>query len=633
MTPPPDQPRRRPGEPDADFEPDSEPVADPGSHRPPRKPLPPQAPPPSNQTPSVTSWTRIEPSVRDPAMRHGLSARVFDPLWMLTRQWQVSEFQGEDAGSPVMSRVRGQTTLVSRCYLGAIAPNTATAAAPYDSERMPLEVLVERQRVRPAAFDDASQLRLVVDAGLHFLRMLEQHKLTRYRQRFISCYPLPQMTPPEGADDSTRRFIATMAGRTVDARLLEEAFRPAGDAAPSLDPRLNVTAADGDKVWRVATNWLTWYANLFSESAPDTPPAWNPERMEYAVSISGRLSADPLAERTLTAAELYEGHLDWADFDVNLEVNLGTQDDRRFRSIVQTTIPAPVSFHGSPAVRFWEFEDARVEYGLLPAGPGDLAQLLMIEYASSYGNDWFLVPFDLQVGSLTAVDSLVVTDSFGVRTLLRPLGDPALPKANWSMYQQAYLRSAGSDTMGVAANLFFLAPALARNLQGAPVEDVMFMRDEMANMAWAIERSTEGPLGTAIERNAAIEAPVPEAAAVSGGVQRYVLSSRVPSNWIPLLPVQVPGPNGTMTSRLRRGEVLQPDGSRAKHHALGTLLNPGGPLSLHDEEVPREGIRVTRHYQMARWTGGVTFTWVANRKQVGRGEGSSGLRFDRLEDG
>jgi hypothetical protein len=52
---------------------------------------------------------------------------------------------------------------------------------------------------------------------------------------------------------------------------------------------------------------------------------------------------------------------------------------------------------------------------------------------------------------------------------------------------------------------------------------------------------------------------------------------------------------------------------------------------LHDEEVPREGARVTRHYKMTRWLNGESFLWAANRKEVGRGEGSSGLRFDALE--
>ena len=106
---------------------------------------------------------------------------------------------------------------------------------------------------------------------------------------------------------------------------------------------------------------------------------------------------------------------------------MGTDGDRKLSALTETTVPAPVSFRGAPAARFWEMEDARIAYGLLPVGPTDLAQLMVIEYAGSYGNDWFVVPLTLPVGSLTRVDSLVVTDTFGVRSLLRPLGDPALP--------------------------------------------------------------------------------------------------------------------------------------------------------------------------------------------------------------
>ena len=41
---------------------------------------------------------------------------------------------------------------------------------------------------------------------------------------------------------------------------------------------------------------------------------------------------------------------------------------------------------------------------------------------------------------------------------------------------------------------------------------------------------------------------------------------------------------------------------------------------------------MTRHYQLARWLDGSTLLWASRRKQVGRGEGSSGLRFDRVLD-
>jgi hypothetical protein len=572
----------------------------------------------------------LEPDCRDPDMSRGLSARIFDPLWMLTRQWQVGEFQGEDTGSPATARVRAQTALLSRCHLGAIAPNTPTQAPAYDSERMPLEVMVEQQRVRPGAPGEMRQLRLVVDAGLHFLRMLETQTLSRsYRRAFISIYPLSSALPPE-PDDATASFIRTMAGRALDARLLEGAFRAVGGSQPPLDARLQATTEDGEKIRQTGAHWLAWYDGLFSE--PDAQPtaAWNSERMEYAVSVAGRLSADPFSERTLTATELYRGDLDWLDFDLNSEVNLGTQNDEKFKSLVQTTIPAPVNVRGTPAVRFWEFEDARVEYGLMPAGPADLAQLLMIEYTSSYGNDWFVVPVELQVGSLTTVDSLVVTDTFGVRMLLRPLGDRDLPAANWSMFQHSHLRVAGTAPGGIATNLFFLAPALPRTVESEPVEDVLLMRDEMANVAWAIERSTEGPLGVAVDRTAAI---TPRSAPGEGndGRPRCVLASQVPTNWVPLLPVQSPLPDGGISSRLRRGALLQPDGPDRVQVATGVLLNPDGrTLSLFDEEVPREGARITRHYQLGRWVDGSTYAWVANRKTVGRGEGSSGLRFDTL---
>jgi hypothetical protein len=63
--------------------------------------------------------------------------------------------------------------------------------------------------------------------------------------------------------------------------------------------------------------------------------------------------------------------------------------------------------------------------------------------------------------------------------------------------------------------------------------------------------------------------------------------------------------------------------------ALGEILATGGELLLRDEEVPREGMRVTRQYELARWIGGTTFLWAGRKKQVGRGEGSSGLAFDR----
>ena len=48
-----------------------------------------------------------------------LQARIYDPLWLLARQWQFGEFQGEDNGSPVMARWRAESARLTRYHAGA----------------------------------------------------------------------------------------------------------------------------------------------------------------------------------------------------------------------------------------------------------------------------------------------------------------------------------------------------------------------------------------------------------------------------------------------------------------------------------------------------------------------------------
>ena len=54
------------------------------------------------------------------------------------------------------------------------------------------------------------------------------------------------------------------------------------------------------------------------------------------------------------------------------------------------------------------------------------------------------------------------------------------------------------------------------------------------------------------------------------------------------------------------------------------------PYFLHEEEVSRAGVRVTQSFQRTRWRDGRAWVWLGVRKQTGRGEGSSGLAFDRI---
>ena len=121
-----------------------------------------------------------------------------------------------------------------------------------------------------------------------------------------------------------------MAGRTPDARRMEASFRSRGTDEVFIDPALQIAAGDMAEVRLAAKQWLEWYRALIAEPEAATN-AWLPERLEYAVSVPARLSANPFDEFTLTAPEVYEGHLDWCDFDLNGNVNLGAMPDRKSR--------------------------------------------------------------------------------------------------------------------------------------------------------------------------------------------------------------------------------------------------------------------------------------------------------------
>jgi hypothetical protein len=584
-------------------------------------------------TSSITSWTRLEPQCSDADIDITTRARVFDPLWMMTRQWQVGEFQAEDAGSPVQARVRATNAPLTRCHFGELSAANASAQG-YDPTQAPLEAMVERRRMRAADADDSRMLTLAVEAGLHFLRMLEfDAKAKKYRPAFLVTYTMPALPDQAAAsaDDATARFVQTMVGRAPDARRLALAFRRT-DAAPiTFDASLHIAPADVAAVQQVAAAWLDWYDDLFTEPANEADDAWTAPRLEYAVSVSTRLSAQPQDGVTLSASEFDGGRLDWSSFDVNDTFSIDTTGDDRFGALVETTVPSPVTFRGAPAARFWELEDANVAYGLMSAGPTDLVHLLMIEYAGSYGNDWYVVPLTVPVGGVTRVDSLVVTDTFGVRSLLRPIGDPELPPSQFSMWQPSSLRYAGDTAGPPVSNRFFLPPTIGRSIDGTTLEDVQFMRDEMANLAWGIERNIEGAIEAPVSLADAATTASAETPAAPGEPLRYQLATNVPENWVPLLPVQLqPGNAGPMITRLQRGAVLQPDGSNNVTEARSEALNALGSSLLYDEEIPREGVRITRRRRMTRWIDGSTWVWTAFRNEAGRGEGSAGLKFDQL---
>src|SRR5690554_5535340 len=115
--------------------------------------------------PSVTVYNRLEGRPRTRAFDRSLRAEVRDPLWLLTRQWQLGELEADDAGSPVSSQL-----LVERTALTELGARDEPVVAFAGS--LPLEARVERRPFALSLAGSPLALDLRLAMGRRWERML-----------------------------------------------------------------------------------------------------------------------------------------------------------------------------------------------------------------------------------------------------------------------------------------------------------------------------------------------------------------------------------------------------------------------------------------------------------------------------
>jgi hypothetical protein len=580
--------------------------------------------------PQAVAWNRLEPRPRTVNFERSLRAEVRDALWMLTRQWQFGEFKGEDAGTPVLAKIQTQSTQLTRFS------QRGGQAVTLD-KRLPLEARAEREKI---PLDPM----LCAQMGEHWLRLLRHQGLgNRYRELYRTAYP---MTVPAATDISEAtlfsnvsawQFRSALAGRGMNGGRFYTDLKSGLRAENVTAGGLSVEAADRDAVSQARQNFTDFFERLFSQPQSDEDSTWIPERLEYQFACS---APAPEGEHiVLLADEYYQGHLDWHSFDIDpVEREEGATDEFTPLLTTLTLLPSRVQFAGMPNVRWWEFEDGRTDFGAIDAHTTDLAKLLLIEFGLIYGNDWSIIPFVVPVGSLCEIKGLVVTDVFGQRTLVRAAGRGRNDR--WNIFNLS-----ARGVKGTADRRLFIPPSIGKSLEGEPIETVNFLRDEMANMVWAVESKIPDELGGGmdgqdaatqlsryLQNRAALTTPAP--VTEDRALLHYRLANTVPENWIPFIPVHAPDSNreiqlqrGTML-RLITGEPPTPVEPR------GDILRPSQEdrslYYIYEEEVPRAGALVMRSFQRARWWDGSTHIWLGRRKQTGRGEGTSGLKFDQV---
>ena len=548
---------------------------------------------PRDATPLVRGWNRLEGRPRSADFQRSLRAEVRDPIWFLSRQWQYGEFEGEDAGSPIDVRMACETTELSAYEIDN------RLLAPYDAS-MPLEVRVERE---PVPFD----LMLHMQLARVFERLLDAKGHAARLADYAALYPLDYDTGIAGAHTDEARGLFEMARPFLfDTQRLIAAVRD-GSQQTAIAGFHGLTPAEKIDLMNAAGALVLWFDNEYALPTPEQP-AWQRERLEYRFACWGR------GGNLRLAADAHRGgDLDWHAFDLTRDLPPGAVTPVTALSF----LPTSIGFDGMPSPRFWEIEDGLVDFGRLDVESNDVAKLLTAEFLLLYTNDWCVLPLELAIGSFTRIHGLLVTDVFGDQTLVRPadLNDGGARPA-FSMFR---LAGDTADVKGV-----FLAPTLTSTMEAAPMERVEFLRDEMANMVWAIEQRVPSKLGEPWSPDAVAPA-VPASEVAAGATARYTLGTTVPANWRPFVPAHLPG--STRSVRLQRarmpGQPLEP---------IGEILKGPAPYFIAEEEVPRAGRTVTRAFQRARWTNGTTFLWIGRSSPTGRGEGSSGLVFDRVDE-
>ena len=563
--------------------------------------------------PVIKGWNRLEGRPRQHDLERSLRAEVRDPLWMLTRQWQYGEFQGEDAGSPIEARV-----LTHQTFLNQYSVGKTNNAQPFNGD-IPLETRVERE----AWPDNLGQQRRT---GRYFEKLLKVNGLLAFKEKYVAKYLILESVPDLTFNKESGQIRSATAGRAINGTHLSADIKSGAHAVWVDANTANVT--ERARLKELADSLMKWSHQFASQPSSAVDDAWSGPHLEYQFACA---TQETDGKQTVLRAEQYEnGQLDWHSFDVDAGAQLQATAGTAIPIIPPKNeclsfMPVPVSFNGMPHPRYWQIENERTEFGNIDTNTTDVIKLILAEFMLLYSNDWCVFPYERQVGTLCDIQGLVVTDVFGKRTLIKAAGSGV--DDDWQRWSFLTL-----STNAKAANLTsFLPPALGKPLESAPLEKVNFIRDEMANMVWGIESTIPSPLGQGINGyEAAIAAqnatlPPPIALLPTEAKIRYILGTGVPYNWIPFVPVHVTGSNRDI--QLQRAKMPE-DAAGFK----GKILDRPAPYFVHEEEVPRSGKIVTRTYQRTRNEKGDVVVWIGRKATVGKGEGSSGLLFDQIQD-
>jgi hypothetical protein len=562
-------------------------------------------------------YHRLEPGHPEEDLARGFRAEVHDPLWMLGRQWQMGEHQGEDASSPVRVTYQASHQPVRDPYSG-FDPTVTPAEAIVECE--PDDWWTPGRRIRMG-------LEVSRAAGLPPVSVSPPD----HAEKTDTHPPKVPGAPPDGGgkvDSGPSRI----PDAPVDERRVLRHYLL--DDLPAPYHRFNGQGYDGWKLFQ-GRRALGLERGLFAAvPAAAARDFWDPARFWYETSFD-------CADRTLSLPRHSGGHVDW--YSVDADRPMPTPKAVEPRQVFPTRLRYP----GSPHPRWWQIEDARVDIGGFPPDRSHFATMLLIDLIVRHSDDWFIFPVNTMAGHVVTLHEVMVRDSFddewrvvppGVTLAdLEETGDgkPPVVPPDSDLYGRPWSLFA---VRGLELSSLLVWSTAILPLPGPPLEEVMIGLDEYSNLLWAVERRLEGrdlptPPRPASPEGGDAGSPVSTLATKE---YDYRLSTGARAHWHPyVIDADGAGRRWYVQGRLAdlSGEeavLLAPAQAKVLRNLDATTDAPVHQID--PSSVSSHGLRLERRYMLARDTNGQPVLWVQRRRLPLLAQPMLPLRFDVLRE-
>ena len=348
------------------------------------------------------------------------------------------------------------------------------------------------------------------------------------------------------------------------------------------------------------------------EESDGASPVWITEALEYGFGAKG----DGIE---LTAPEYHGRSLDWYHFDVARRA--APQDPPVSKET--RMVPTSLTFRGAPHPRWWRLEDGDAYFDSPQDPEPNILSMLLPEFFYLDINNWYLCPLLQTAGTIREITRLTVVDGFGVATNIGPstgAGDP-----EWAMFS---LAPADAEAPHDGGGAFLYVPNIALDvLDNDELEEVLFTRDEEANLVWASERLVTLADGTQIRNGDESASAAPEP--TSDPRPQFRLRSDVPGYFVPYVPRFIALSATSGETYLRRARTVESASLAAPQYKSRIVAES---WRWNEAEIPRTGVRIRRVHRYARGSDGNGYFWVGRHKQTAPRWATPGLRFDFLEE-